>query len=589
MSVNQLDDNNLESTPSPNKLHTSKRINHFNTTNCSSTTTSPQVLLTPLSPSYFEEDLFEQPTPNVDQDNDQHFPTTPSPSLYSSNSISISEPVCAAITLDGGDAFLPTDVEKISSTSTPCEDREEGLKEEEEGREEDTYLTDEQLNEKLPYKNFTVFDLGNEYGGIVLSIPTERYDPIVINPQTGALDVLGRGGYGIVITAIDKKTNRKVAIKKCINALNLAPWTILREIQCMKHLQGNPNIIELIDVYIDYNTFDKQSNSDIYIVMEWCECSLFDYLNYFHHYSKVISELEIKDFMCQLLSVCVYMHSADVLHRDIKPENILLTSDLTINHQPQQEDDSDIDYYNYQVDDLKMSDSYKKFLKNRKRFRLIDFGSATKCHDIQSVEHVESIYVVTKHYRPPEVILTSTEQSPAIDMWSIGCVFAELLFLREDPPIRQPLFYVTKTGLDGVRDHLLKIIAVLGKPRSDELMFGSQQGLQYFNSLLQRYNQQKIGLDIIFSNASPDAIDLLGKLLDWNPKRRITPEAALRHPYLTGNSFIDTNNADTEFELTLRLNGRVVSDPKEDTKKWKQQHWKRCLKEMLIEWNTIQQ
>jgi serine/threonine protein kinase len=121
----------------------------------------------------------------------------------------------------------------------------------------------------------------------------------------------------------------------------------------MKHLRGHINVIELIDVYIDYNTFDKE-NSDIYIVTELCGLTMWEYLNEKTFPHNPLSEQEIKDLMCQLLSVCVFMHSADILHRDIKPENLLMKGNL---------------------------------------IKLIDFGSATKCHEQQQVEHMESVYV----------------------------------------------------------------------------------------------------------------------------------------------------------------------------------------------------
>ena len=195
----------------------------------------------------------------------------------------------------------------------------------------------------------------------------------------------GKGAFGIVIACYDKQNNNaKVAVKKCINALNVVPWNIIREVECMKHLRGHRNVIELIDVYIEYNSFDKES-SDIYIVTELCEKTLWEYLNEKTFPQTPLYEHEVKNFMSQLLSCCVYMHSASIIHRDIKPENLLMKGEI---------------------------------------LKLIDWGSATMCKEQQTVEHLESVYVVTKCYRPPEVVLTSEEQSPAIDVWSIGCVFA---------------------------------------------------------------------------------------------------------------------------------------------------------------------
>ncbi|KAG2388094.1 hypothetical protein C9374_000944 [Naegleria lovaniensis] len=400
-------------------------------------------------------------------------------------------------------------------------------------------------NQKLKYHDFLIVELGEDYGFMKMALPRERYEPVYENVRTGKIQVLGKGAFGIVIACHDKQNNNaKVAVKKCINALNVVPWNIIREIECMKHLRGHRNIIELIDVYIEYNSFDKES-SDIYIVTELCEKTLWEYLNEKTFPQTPLYEYEVKNFMSQLLSCCVYMHSASILHRDIKPENLLMKGEI---------------------------------------LKLIDFGSATMCREQQQVEHLESVYVVTKCYRPPEVVLTSEEQSPAIDLWSIGCVFAELLFLLEDPPSRQPLFYVKNPGVVGTREHLMKIVAICGKPSTQD-MLGSLKGKEYFQTLLNKTNQPKIPLDAIFANASPEALDLLSKLLTFNPAKRITPEAALRHPYLKGNRYIDTNNCDEEFQIKLLLDDVTIVDRKESDR-WKLPQWKKCFKELLVDWGN---
>jgi len=136
--------------------------------------------------------------------------------------------------------------------------------------------------------------------------------------------------------------------------------------------------------------------------------------------------------------------------------------------------------------------------------------------------------------------------------------------------------------MQAVKEHLLKIVAICGKPTPQEIQ-GSERGLEFFQNLLSRCNQPKIPLKMLFANASPEALDLLSKMLQWSPEKRITPEAALRHPYLKGNSYIDTNNCDEEFQIKLVLHGRTITDRKESDK-WKLSQWKRCMKELLIEW-----
>ena len=135
-----------------------------------------------------------------------------------------------------------------------------------------------------------------------------------------------------------------------------------------------------------------------------------------------------------------------------------------------------------------------------------------------------------------------------------------------------------------VKEHLMKIIAICGKPAPNEII-ASERGMEFFQSLLTKTNQPKVPLEAIFVNASHEALDLLSKLLTWSPNRHITPEAALRHPYLKNNPFIDTNNADEEFQINLVLNSVKITD-RTESNNWKLTQWKRCLKELLIEWNN---
>lgn len=139
-------------------------------------------------------------------------------------------------------------------------------------------------------------------------------------------------------------------------------------------------------------------------------------------------------------------------------------------------------------------------------------------------------------------------------------------------------------GVVGTREHLMKIVAICGKP-SPQDMLGSLKGKEYFQTLLNKTNQPKIPLDAIFANASPEALDLLSKLLTFNPAKRITPEVALRHPYLKGNRYIDTNNCDEEFQIKLLLDNITIVDRKESDR-WKLPQWKKCFKELLVEWGN---
>jgi len=129
-------------------------------------------------------------------------------------------------------------------------------------------------------------------------------------------------------------------------------------------------------------------------------------------------------------------------------------------------------------------------------------------------------YVVTRWYRAPEVILNASEYTKAVDIWSVGCILAELIG-------RTALF----PGEDYL-DQVQRVIAVLGTPGPEELAFiGNESALKYIKSLPKRSKQP---LKNLYPKANPLALDLLGKMLTFNPDKRYTVEECLAHPYLEG-------------------------------------------------------
>lgn len=181
----------------------------------------------------------------------------------------------------------------------------------------------------------------------------------------------------------------------------------------------------------------------------------------------------------QILRALKYIHSANVLHRDLKPSNLLLNSNC----------------------DLK----------------ICDFGLARGIEpDEDNMELTE--YVVTRWYRAPEIMLSTKEYTKAIDIWSTGCIFAELLG-------RKPLF----PGDDYI--HQLQIICdKLGTPREDELTFVTSEKAKRF----MKNQPMKPGVPFakLYPATNPVAIDLLEKMLVFDPTKRISVEEALEHPYL---------------------------------------------------------
>ncbi|KAL9658692.1 hypothetical protein ABK040_005848 [Willaertia magna] len=325
-----------------------------------------------------------------------------------------------------------------------------------------------------------------------------RYQPVV-DANTNSICILGQGGYGIVIAARDLHRNGQlVAIKKIGDVFNLAPYRMLREIKILKHLQGHENIVELIDIFLPGTCL--QEMNDLYIVLGMMNGGDLKVLMANKVLQGGISLQEIKDIMCQILSALYYLESAGILHRDLKPSNVLVG-----------------------VKD-----------NNEVQLKLCDFGLSTR--EVSEVTNPDSLYVVTRYYRPPEVILQYEVQSTSIDSWSCGCIFAELLYLLPPNPQRRPLFVARKTGanLQGIEEHLNLMVSLLGKPNMEDVR-GTSNAIRYFDKLFHHYPPAGLDLRQIFPNAPEEAIDLLKRFLIWNPEKRITFKEAMQHPFLAGN------------------------------------------------------
>lgn len=189
-----------------------------------------------------------------------------------------------------------------------------------------------------------------------------------------------------------------------------------------------------------------------------------------------LSDEHCQYFIYQILRGLKYVHSANVLHRDLKPSNLLLNANC----------------------DLK----------------ICDFGLARTASERAFMTE----YVVTRWYRAPELLLSCEDYTSAIDVWSVGCIFAELLG-------REPLF----PGRDYI--HQLKLIVQkLGSPSESDLEFiKSDQARAYIRRVP---FAPRVRFDRLYPGANPLGLDLLAKMLVFDPRKRCTVEEALAHPYL---------------------------------------------------------
>eukprot|EP00741_Cyanophora_paradoxa_P008549 tig00001339_g8274.t1 len=279
---------------------------------------------------------------------------------------------------------------------------------------------------------------------------------------------IGQGAYGVVCSAHDSQADEKVAIKKITKAFDHVTdiKRTLREIKLLRHFD-HENVISIRDIL---RPISKAQFEDVYIVTPLMDTDLHRIIQS----SQPISDEHCQYFLYQVLRGLKYIHSAHVLHRDLKPSNLLVNRNC----------------------DLK----------------ICDFGLA------RLARPDDPWYVATRWYRAPEIMLSSREYSKAIDVWSAGCIFAELLG-------RKPLF----PGKDYIHQ-LNLILDLLGSPADEDIAFIELEKARRF--IKERPYKAPVHLSKLFPNAPPLALDLLQKMLVFNPAKRITVEAALEHPYL---------------------------------------------------------
>lgn len=282
---------------------------------------------------------------------------------------------------------------------------------------------------------------------------------------------IGRGAYGIVCSVLNSEINEMVAMKKIANAFDnyMDAKRTLREIKILRHFD-HENVIGLRDVI---SPPLRREFTDVYIATELMDTDLHQIIKS----NQNLSEEHCQYFLYQILRGLKYIHSANVIHRDLKPSNLLLNANC----------------------DLK----------------ICDFGLARPTSEN---DHHMTEYVVTRWYRAPELLLNSSDYTAAIDIWSVGCIFMELM-------IKRPLF----PGKDHVNQmHLLT--ELLGTPKASDLGFLQNEDARRYIRQLPPQPRQSLGQ--VFPHVHPLAIDLVEKMLTFDPTRRITVEEALSHPYL---------------------------------------------------------
>ncbi|KXJ21160.1 cyclin-dependent kinase-like 1 [Exaiptasia diaphana] len=282
------------------------------------------------------------------------------------------------------------------------------------------------------------------------------------------LGKIGEGSYGVVFKCRHRETGQIVAIKKFVESEDdpLIRKIAMREVRLLKQLK-NGNLVNLLEVF--------RRKRKLHLVFEYCDQTV---LNELDSHPKGVEETTVKKIIWQTLQAVHFCHQNNCIHRDVKPENILITREGII--------------------------------------KLCDFGFAR----LLSPGDEYTDYVATRWYRAPELLVGDTQYGFPVDVWAVGCVFAELLS-------GQPLW----PGRSDV-DQLYLIKKTLGDliPRHMQVFSANQ----FFRGLQIPQPTSREPLEVKYPNFSPQALSFLKGCLVLEPSNRLTCSELLDHSYFDG-------------------------------------------------------
>ncbi|XP_007248785.3 mitogen-activated protein kinase 7 [Astyanax mexicanus] len=299
-----------------------------------------------------------------------------------------------------------------------------------------------------------------------------------VGEEYDIIETIGTGAYGVVSSARRRDNGQQVAIKKIPNAFEVVTNAkrTLRELKILKHFKHD-NIIAIKDILqpaVPHSAFKS-----VYVVLDLMESDLHQII----HSRQPLTPEHTRYFLYQLLRGLKYIHSANVIHRDLKPSNLLVNENCEL--------------------------------------KIGDFGMArglSAAHPDESRSFMTE-YVATRWYRAPELMLSLHHYSLAIDLWSVGCIFAEMLGRKQLFPGKH---YVHQLQL---------ILSVLGTPPESIIRaIGADRVRSFVQSLPSR---AAVPLSRLYPQAEPAALDLLAAMLRFDPRERISVCQALDHPYLS--------------------------------------------------------
>lgn len=289
---------------------------------------------------------------------------------------------------------------------------------------------------------------------------------MTIGEEYEKIEKIGEGTYGVVYKARHKKSSKIVALKKIRleNEDEGVPSTAMREISLLKELR-HPNVVSLRDVHL--------TESRLYLVFEFLSMDLKRYLDNLPE-DEYIDKMLLKSYTYQILEALLFCHKRRVIHRDLKPQNLLIDSKGII--------------------------------------KLADFGLARGfIIPVRAYTHE----VVTLWYRAPEVLLGCPRYTTPVDMWSVGCIFAEMATKR-------PLFHG-----DSEIDQLFRIFRTMGTPTEE-----TWPGVTSLKAYKKTFPCWKRNIcRSLVPQLDEIGLDLLEKMLIYDPVKRLNAKTAVIHPY----------------------------------------------------------
>ncbi|XP_060039248.1 casein kinase II subunit alpha-like [Erinaceus europaeus] len=279
---------------------------------------------------------------------------------------------------------------------------------------------------------------------------------------------LGRGKYSEAFEAINIKKNQKVAVKilKPIKRKK-----VHREIKILENLRGGPNIITLLDT-VKYSALRTP-------ILVFEHVNNTDYVQLY----KTLTDYDIRYYVYEILKALDFCHSMGIMHRDVKPHNVM------IDHE-------------------------------HRKLRLIDWGLAEFYHPGREY----NVRVASRYFRGPELLVGYQMYDYSLDLWSLGCMLASMVFQKE------PFFH----GHDNY-DQLVRIAKFLGTEDLYEYVYRYDIELdRRFGNILGTHSRKQWDRFVHSGNQhliSPEALDLLDKLLQYDHRSRLTAGEAMMHPY----------------------------------------------------------